>query len=206
MLGVKASDNLTNANYALVVEGEEDARALRAILPNLSDRIGKILKNHMLVIEPIGGAGNLPYKLSLMNNALCIYHVLLDNDDAGRRAFDKASNDGLLTVQNSTFTNCRGMRDSEFEDCLELSVYKERVLDEFGVNIDTPKFRNNRKWSDRMKDVFMDQGKRWNERIEGSLKCVVSDAVVDNPQLSLNSHKRNFIDALVTALESMLKS
>lgn len=183
LLGIKASDNLTNANYALVVEGEEDARALRALLPTLSERIEKFLKNHMLVIEPIRGAGKLSYKLSLMNNALCIYHVLLDNDDAGRKAFDKASHDGLVTVQNCNLVTCKGMKDSEFEDCLEPSIYKDRVLEEFGVNIDKTKFRGNRKWSDRMKDVFMDQGKRWNERIEERLKCVVSDAVVNSPQL-----------------------
>ena len=158
----------------------------------------------MLVIEPIGGAGNLSYKLSLMNTSLCIYHVLLDNDAAGRKAFDKASGDGLVTLQNCTFTNCRGMRDSEFEDCLEPSVYANRVLEEFGVNINTSKFRGNKKWSDRMKEVFMDQGKPWNNRIEGNLKYVVSEAVVDSPQNSLNSHKRNSIDALVDALESML--
>ena len=158
----------------------------------------------MLVIEPIGGAGNLPYKLSLMNTALCIYHVLLDNDNAGRQAFDRALNDGLLTVQNCTFINCRGMNDSEFEDCLELSVYADKILDEFGVNINTSRFKSNKKWSDRMKSVFMDQGKRLNERIEGSLKCVVSEAVINNPEVSLDSHKRSSIDALVTALETMI--
>ncbi len=99
LLGIKDSDNLTNANYALVVEGETDARALRSLLPTLSEQIKKFLKNHMLVIEPVGGAGNLSYKLSLMNNALCIYHVLLDNDFAGREAFDKASHDGLFSLE-----------------------------------------------------------------------------------------------------------
>ena len=204
LLGVKASDNLTNANYALVVEGEEDAKALFALLPTLSDRIGKSLKNHMLVIEPIGGAGNLPYKLSLMHTSLCVYHVLLDNDDAGRKAFEKASEDGLLTPKNCTFVNCRGMHNSEFEDCLESSVYKNEVLNEFGVDINASSFKCNKKWSDRMKGVFMDQGKCWNGKIEGNLKSVVSEAVVDDPCHSLNSHKRNSIDALVGAIEGML--
>lgn len=206
LLGIKASDNLTNANYALVVEGEEDARTLYALLPTLSERIDKFIRNNMLVIEPIGGAGNLSYKLSLMNNALCIYHVFLDHDAAGRKAFDKASHDGLVTVQNCTFLSCVGMNDSEFEDCLEPSVYKDKIFEEFGVDISITRFRGNKKWSDRMKDAFLTQGKLWNERIEERLKYVVSDVIVDNPQSSLNSHKRNSIDALVTALENMLKS
>lgn len=37
LLGIKASDNLTHANYALVVEGEEDAIAMKALLPVLSE-------------------------------------------------------------------------------------------------------------------------------------------------------------------------
>lgn len=205
ILGIKASDNLTNANYALVVEGEEDAKSLRSLLPVLSAQIKKSLEHHMLVIEAIDGAGNLSYKLSLMNNALCIYHVLLDNDNAGRTAYGKASADGLLKVQNCTMINCKRMKDSEFEDCLELSVYKENFFDMFGVTIDTPKFKSNKKWSDRMKDVFQDQGKPWNEKVKSQIKYFVTDAVVDNPRDCLNPHKRNSIDALVTALETMLK-
>ena len=60
VLGNKASDNLTRANYALVVEGEEDATALRAVLPLFGDRVGRALNGNLLIIEPIGGAGNLP--------------------------------------------------------------------------------------------------------------------------------------------------
>lgn len=56
-LGIKASDNLTHANYALVVEGEEDAISLRSLLPLLSDKIAKALRNNMLIIEPIGQGG-----------------------------------------------------------------------------------------------------------------------------------------------------
>ena len=116
LLGIKASDNLTNANYALVVEGEEDARALRALLPVLSEKVGKALKNNFLIIEPIGGAGNLSYKLSLLKNSLCATHTLLDGDNAGRTAFAKAEADSLVSIASCTFISCMGMGDAEFED------------------------------------------------------------------------------------------
>jgi len=201
LLGVKASDNLINANYALVVEGEEDSIALKSLLPFLSEKLGKFMKNNLLVIEPIGGAGNLSYKLSLLNNSLCVCHVLLDNDDAGRKSYEKASKEGLVTVKNSTMLNCLGMSNSEFEDCLEPSIYKQKIYDEFGVELDHPKFRCNLKWSERMKNVFMIQGKPWNEKIENNVKRVVSECVAKKPEESLNIHKRNSLDALVLALE-----
>jgi predicted ATP-dependent endonuclease of OLD family len=205
LLGVKASDNLINANYALVVEGEEDAIALKSLLPFLSEKLGKFMRNNLLVIEPIGGAGNLSYKLSLLNNSLCVYHVLLDNDDAGRQSYDRANKEGLVTVRNCTMLNCLGMSNSEFEDCLEVSVYKQKIYDEFGVDLGHSKFRGNLKWSERMKTVFMIQGKPWNERLEHNVKRVVSECVAEKPEESLNIHKRNSLDALVLALESQVK-
>lgn len=206
ILGIKASDNLTNANYALVVEGEEDAKALKAILPILSDKLGKALKNNMLVIEPIGGAGNLSYKLSLLKNSLCLTHVLLDHDDAGRKAFQKANDDSLITIATCTMVTCKGMTDSEFEDCINVPTYQAAVLDNFGVTLDATAFRSNRKWSERIKSVFMDQGKLWNETVLKRIKATVADEVAKNPLDCLNPHKRNSIDALVTAVEMKIRS
>jgi len=113
---------LTHANYALVVEGEEDVIALRGLLPALSDKVGKALRNNMLIIEPIGGAGNLSYKLSLLRNSICAYHVLLDGDQAGRDAYSKAETDSFVSMANATFVTCHGMSEAEFEDCIDSSI------------------------------------------------------------------------------------
>ncbi|MDC9723432.1 MAG: AAA family ATPase [Urechidicola sp.] len=206
LLGIKASDNLVNANYALVVEGEEDKTSLLALLPTLSNKISKWLKSNLLVIEPIGGAGNLPYKLSLIKNSLCVYHVLLDNDNAGRDAFEKAESEGLSSVKNNTFITCLGMTDSEFEDCINSDIYKNKITEKYGVNLDSPSFRNNSKWSNRMKSVFMDQGKPWNSNLEKEIKSLVANSISDSPKAALNEHKRNSIDSLVKAIENMVKS
>ena len=53
-IGVKASDNLQSANYILVVEGEGDVIALKAILPHLSEKIKKAIDNHTFIIDKIG--------------------------------------------------------------------------------------------------------------------------------------------------------
>lgn len=206
LLGIKASDNLTHANYALVVEGAEDVTSLKALLPTLSSRIGKAIKENIMVIEPIGGAGNLSYKLSLLKTSLCETYTLLDNDVAGRKAFEKAEEDSLITIDACTMVTCAGMQDSEFEDCLNVNLYKDSILQIYGVDLNSPKFKNSKKWSDRMKAAFQDQGKPWNENISKQVKNAVAVVVAKNPKIALNEHKRNSIDALVMALERKIKS
>jgi putative ATP-dependent endonuclease of the OLD family len=60
-LGVRASDNLRNAEIALIVEGEEDRRALAALLPVASRRIGTSLQTGLIAIDTLGGGTNLSY-------------------------------------------------------------------------------------------------------------------------------------------------
>lgn len=206
LLGIKASDNLTNANYVLVVEGEDDVIALTALLKELSPNLKQMIDGHMLIIEPIGGAGNLPYKLSLLKNSLCVYQTLLDNDEAGRKAYENSESDGLLDIKSNTFINCNGSPNSEFEDCLDPTAYKQKILDHFGVNLECREFRGNLKWSDRVRQVFLAQGKQWNNGIESRVKFTVANCVRSNPNNALSQHKRDSIDALVASLEAMVRS
>ena len=205
ILGVKASDNLTNANYALVVEGEEDVIALKAMLPNLSEKIGKALRSNAMVIEPIGGAGNLTYKLSLLRTSLCAVHCLLDHDDAGRLAYAKACAENLLTAASCTFVTCPGMPDSEFEDCIDVAVYKDEFREALGVDLNSTKFRGSRKWSDRLKSTLIDQGKLASESEISKAKYTLANIISKRPKDVLQPNKRNSIDALIPALERFLK-
>jgi predicted ATPase len=186
LLGIKASDNLTNANYALVVEGKEDVIALKTLLPLLSEKIGKAIKSNLLVIEQIGGAGNLSYKLSLLRNSLCATHTLLDGDDAGRRGYEKALSDLNISQSDCTFVTCKGMTDAEFEDCIDLNIYKESMLALSGVDITSNKFRGNEKWSLRLKNVYLDQGKLFDDKVLADAKLTVATAVAKYPREALN--------------------
>lgn len=205
LLGIKASDNLTNANFVLVVEGEEDVIALKGLLPFLSSKLAAAIKGHHLIIEPVGGAGNLSYKLSLLRSALCTTHVLLDGDDAGREAFEKAEADGLCSIATCTLITCNGMAQAEFEDCIDPTIYRDAVLREFGVDLARASFRGNLKWSQRVKATFLDQGKPFTERICGRVKHLVATEVAKTPGAALNAHKRNSIDALVSSLERFVR-
>jgi predicted ATP-dependent endonuclease of OLD family len=206
LLGVRASDNLVNASHVLVVEGDEDVVALGALLPVLSTSISRALKQYQLVIEQIGGAGNLSYKLSLLSNALCVTHVLLDSDESGKKAYSKAIEEKTLKVADTTFVTCRGMPASEMEDTFDRTVYEAQVMAEFGVDLNDTAFRGNAKWSDRMRACFEKQGKPWSDAMKAQVKAVVAVAVSRNPAEALNSQKRSAIDALVAALERKLEA
>lgn len=204
LLGIRASDNLVNASHVLVVEGAEDVIALRALLPTLSETINSALKQNLLVIEPLSGASNLSYKLSMLANALCSTHVLLDHDAAGRLGYEKAQGEGLLKIADLTLVVCQGMANSEMEDCFDVAVYADDVKDKFGVDFRSAAFRGNSKWSDRAKNSFEKSAKPWGDRIKAQLKDTVARAVAASPTIALNAHKRASIDALVVSLEEKL--
>jgi predicted ATP-dependent endonuclease of OLD family len=203
LLGIKASDNLTNANFVLVVEGDNDVIAMKALVRNLSPKLKQMIDGHMLIVEPIGGAGNLPYKLTLLKNSLCVFHTLLDNDDAGRKAYDNSEEEGLLDIKSNTFINCNGSPNSEFEDCLDPAIYHDNVFEEFGVDLNCSEFKGKRKWSDRVSQVFLSQGKQWNNGVEARVKYTVANCVKSNPDNALNNHKRGSIDAVIVNLLRM---
>lgn len=203
ILGVRISDNLTSSRIALVVEGKEDLTALNAILPALSQKIGTLLKNQQMTILSTRGAGGLSYLLSTLEGQCCEYYVLLDHDQAANEARDKAIQHGLLSTKTLTQTICKGMKESEFEDCLHLPCYQDKIISEYGVDLTLAEFRGNQKWSIRMKKAFEASGKDFTDDVKSKVKATVAEAVTKSPATSLCPHKRLAIDGLVRSLEAM---
>lgn len=204
ILGVRASDNLRNAELVLLVEGAEDKIAIEALLAHLSSSLKSALHNGTLAIDTLGGGSNLSYKVSLIRDTLCLTHCFLDDDQCGRDSFDKARVQGLLTDADVHFTVCDGMSEAEIEDIFNPQIYEAVIKNSFGVSLQSPKFKTKKKWSDRMKEVFRQQGKRWDSRIEQDIKSKVAFAIANSPSDSLNSQKRSSVDALVSSLEERL--
>lgn len=204
VLGVRASDNLQHAELVLLVEGEEDRKSLRAILRDQSKVLAPALAQGSLGIESLQGGSNLSYKLSQVREALCQSHCFLDNDSCAIAAYTKAINEGLLTLADVTLTVCDGMKESEIEDLYDENVYATMLWNKFGVSTQSPKFKGNDKWSDRVRAVFRHNGKPWSDQIEAGVKLAVADIVTANPATALNAYKRNSFDALVLALEGKL--
>lgn len=208
ILGVWPSDNLTNARFVLVVEGEDDKKSLIKILPCYSRAVADALKNNKLVIKSLAGTGNLCHDLFDLKNSMCEYVVLLDNDDAGRKAAKIAIQKGLLDGSQLKYTICNGCPDAEFEDCLNPNIYTENIKSIFNVDLKCKSFKNGKKkWSDRVKDSFLDQGSEWSEAIEEKVKSVVTNSIpdtIDNLEYVLISAKSGFLNGVTIALENML--
>lgn len=205
LLGVLPEDNLINASHVLVVEGEDDKIALNKILSSLSPTIKDALIKNKLVIQPLAGATNLNYELSRLRSYVCRYFVFLDADEAGYDAAEMAIEKGLLSESDVKYSICNGNNTAEFEDCLKKDFYIEAIRNKFSVDLGVTSFRNSKKWSDRVKTVFLSQGQRWTDAVEKKVKMEVTKLIpVEDADSVLDEHKRGSIDALVNALENML--
>ena len=207
ILGVWTSDNLTNARYVLVVEGEDDKISLSKLLPHFSAKLSEAIRTNMLVIKSLGGAGNLCHDINDLRSSMCQYVVLLDNDDAGKNAAQKALDKNLLKNSEVKYTICNGSPEAEFEDCLNPNFYAEVIKNEFSVDINCQQFRGNKKWSERMKNTFLSQGSQWNDEVEEKVKYIIAQTIPSKITESndiLISAKSGFLNGLVTALETML--
>lgn len=204
ILGVRASDNLRNAELVLVVEGEDDKRAIEAILRDRSEYLSAAFDNGTLAVDSLAGGTNLAYKLSLLRDSLCMVHAFLDNDKTGKESYEKARIQGLLNDREVQFTIVPGLNEAEQEDLYLLDSYHDAIFQRFGVSLKKKQFKNKKKWSDRVAACFNASARDWNDRVEGEVKDLVSEIVTKSPSAILNTHISS-IDGLTQALEARLK-
>jgi len=204
-LGITMSDNLSSAYLVLLVEGEEDIILLKPWLEEKSQKIKTAFENANLIIDHLGGATNVGYKTTLYKNNLCNVIAFLDNDEAGRKGVKDAEDKSIIKTNEYVLSFCMGMNNSELEDLIDINSYKQLIIDDYGVDLNIPAFKNNRfQWSDRVKELFRLNGKIWSERLETEIKYKVNKQAAEQKLVSLNQHKSNSIDSLVKSIENVL--
>jgi putative ATP-dependent endonuclease of the OLD family len=204
VLGVKASDNLINASFVLVVEGKNDAAIISQLIRTHSSKLASALRSNILVIEAIHGADKLKYHLTILKSQLCITHALLDYDEAGRQAFANAESANITKLAEVTFTKCIGMRNSELEDLINPDIYKNSFQHEFGIDVSSIASRNNQKWTERLKNIFEKYAVDFRAIDEKRAKLLVAESVIQNPSIALLENKREALDALIAKLEQLI--
>lgn len=203
-LGVRAADNLRHAELVLLVEGEDDRVALTAILSSLSTQLQSALQGGSLALDSLVGGSNLSYKVGLIRDSLCTAHCFVDHDKAGKDGVQKAKLNGLLSDSDVTFASVLGLPESELEDCYNTEFYADAVQRAYRVSLQDPQFKSNKKWSERMHQVFIHQGQTWDDHIEAKVKSQIAALVAENPQAALNEHKKGCVEGLVSALEARM--
>lgn len=204
ILGVRAADNLRSADLVLVVEGEDDRKALRPLLSHLSSTLASAIRGGSVALDSLNGGANLAYKLGQLRDSLCVAHCFLDDDEAGRGAYTKAAAEGLISMASCHFTTCQGQADAECEDLFEPAIYAQIIQSQFGVSLECPAFKRAGKWSSRMREAFRSQGKTWSDALEAEVKRRVAEAVATSPEKALLLARRGPIDALVNAVTQKL--
>lgn len=205
-LGVELSDNLAGAYLVLLVEGSEDKIVLEKWITALSMNLSDALNKGLISIDTLDGAGSLRYKASLYKNMLCNVHAFLDHDEQGRKAIEGAEAKGTIDFQEYQMAICEGMENSELEDLINMSTYEELVQLQFGVILNCKYMKTNKKkWSDRMRDCFINQGKPWSDKVQKQLKLAVAQAAESEGAGSLNENREGSVRALIRALEGRLK-
>ncbi|MFJ4816553.1 ATP-dependent nuclease [Streptomyces sp. NPDC088801] len=207
VLGVRTSDNLASANLVLVTEGLTDRNSLEALISSKSAVLAKFISSGGLALDYLKGAPNLLPKLDGLRQQLCQYHVLLDHDASGLTAGEKARDAGLLSPREETYTIVPSMKESEFEDMLNVELYKDAIQQRFGVSLNVAEFKKGRaKWSERMSAAFRSQGKIYDSNVSTQVKTFVSNLVVASPGIALHPRRSSSIEALFTELESRLSA
>ncbi|RIQ21854.1 ATP-dependent nuclease [Jiangella rhizosphaerae] len=205
-LGVRVFDNLIAAELVVLVEGDHDATALRAILSNRSAEIGQAAKEGRAAFIAMGGASKLAFHLSHLASQVCDAYVLLDYDDEGRNAAETAKSRGILEERDVTFLRAVGMRNSEFEDILNSELYSDLLQNGYGISL-TGKFRRARtKWSDRIEGEFVDAGKQWTDETKRKLKAEVAALVASTPSEAVANQNVQLIDKIRSDIELRLRN
>lgn len=206
ILGVRIEDNLRSASVALLVEGLSDKRIVQTLLTARSPTIGSALADGTLRIEITTGANNIAYQFRHFYDSVCRVHVLLDGDDAGRKALEALQNEQGFSRRDATMVTAIDMNDSEMEDLLDEKFLGPEVHARFNVTLDPAHTHPKKKFTLRMKDYFAGSGQGWNKAIEEELKTLVADAVERDPAFAVRPDRRGPLDALVREIESKLKS
>lgn len=205
LLGVRAADNLRHAELVLLVEGESDRICITALLQHLSKNLRAAFQEGTIATDSLAGGSNLAYKVGLVRDALCDCHCFVDHDSTGIKAVENAKLQALLADRDVNFATVQGMPESEIEDLFDVELYEQMILNNYRVSLNDPKFKGTKKWSERVRQCFANQGQTWNDSIEKKLKAEISALVKACPQDAMNEHRKGPLVALAGTLETRLK-
>lgn len=206
-LGVQVDDNLTTAEVVLLVEGQTDVQALRAVFSARSQAFADLLSGGRLVFDYMEGTGNVAYKLSTLRLQVATPILLTDDDKAGRDCLKKAKSAGGLDEKfHFCWKRPKGV-ETELEDLFAPDLYWTSIQNEFGVVLDRAVFdASDGRWTMRMQAAFESAGKSWNSSLETNLKAHVAKLVSESPANSIAVDRAKLVDSVINGVVNVAQS
>ena len=146
----------------------------------------------------MGSASNLGHYLNEFNQSMCRIMVAIDNDCAGKEATEKAVNKHLISQESIKFIGGPGGNESELEDIIKPSFYKDLLLNNFNLNIDNQVFSSGFKWSKRLKSLAS-EGTLLTEELKNQIKIAIANLIPDN----ITDLDSIFIEAKLNPIRSL---
>jgi putative ATP-dependent endonuclease of the OLD family len=158
--------------------------------------------------DDLGGAGNIGYKLSTLNQAVTTQFLIIDDDKAGREADRKAKLAGLDDKYRFTWRRPpQTFASTELEDLIDPNLYWCVLESKFGVKLDQAGFIARKdSWSERMKATYENGGKRWSSSVEGQMKDEIARAAAEDPAQAVIAQSRGTVDNIVGAIVAVMES
>lgn len=204
-LGVHVSDNLKHAEHIILVEGATDIRILSSVFKHLSAEFAQLVNQGKIAFEDMGGASNVPYKISMLKTVVATPILIMDDDKAGRDACKKAK-DGKNLEEKYIFSWKRqNMGATEIEDLISPDIYWDVAQEKFGVVLNKNTFNgSNESWASRMKTVYQAGGKTWSSSTEMNFKNLIASTVEEYPQNAIAPAHLELVNNILQAVLNLV--
>jgi len=208
LLGIHLSDSLIATEFIIVCEGEDDIIVLKRYLSLKSSKIHRAIQEAKLSFVPAHGASKIHMTIRTYQSFLCTVFAIIDDDTEGSSSYKKLESDQAIDIRNIFLLKCRGMHESEFEDCFLQNAYADLIKTEYGVDIlgsESKIFRNcHKKWSDRINDAFNACGKNFSKQNEAELKLKIAKHISEETTNIICEDKCPVLSKIVLTVEQML--
>lgn len=206
-LGVIPADNLSSAELVLIVEGAADENMLPHLLGLYSHNLKEALEQGRLVVSSCGGTHNMDNYVRFIRHQLCNLHVFVDDDEAGRQIIDNMKRNNSIEDSEFTIIRMPGLSNSEIENMIDPDVYADEIVKKYAISKDKMfQIKESKaEWTMFMHDLFVEEGKDWNEEIVNKVKTIVSQSVKNSKSLKLIEYRARTFIAGCQQLERKLK-
>lgn len=180
-LGIVCSDNLSDCDYIVLVEGDSDKEILQKAICEDAE-LEALMKNKKIMVKSMSGTHNIKAVNYSLQMLCCQYLYVLDYDSAGRTAAAVLNNELKLPEKQIKYFMKPNKRDTELEDLYNPAVYKDYLLSE-QIDINNSIFKNqSRKWSDKIAEIYEKTAAGvFSKDLECRIKMNIAEQLINNP-------------------------